>query len=76
MWVLYNGKITRVPVSADSTWSKTDVWSFRNMYTKLIHNGYNENDSKSYATAYIWKLKWPNTVFHDTLEKTLSLVRS
>lgn len=58
----------------DPTWSKLDMWTFSNMYAKFINFGYNEVDAKSYATAYVWKKKWPETVFHETLEKTLLLV--
>jgi hypothetical protein len=76
MWILCNGKITGVQILIDPTWSKLDIWSFSNMYAKLINLGYSENDSRSYATAYIWKKKWPETVFHHTLEKTLTLVCS
>ena len=76
MWILTKGKFTRVPSSTDSTWSQNDIWSFRNIYSKLINAEYDENQSKSYATAYVWKRKWPKTLFHPALEKTLLLIRS
>lgn len=76
MWILSNGKITRVQVPKDPMWSVRDIWSFNNMYAKLINLGYNNEDAQSYSTAYVLKKKWPQTLYHESLEKILLVISS
>jgi len=58
----------------DPSWSKTDIWTFNNIYAKLINNGYNHNESTTYATAYVWKSKWPQTKYNSVVEKSLDII--
>lgn len=76
MFILYNGKRTRVELIKDPTWSKTDIWSFGNMYVKLIHLGYSPSEANSYGVAYVLKNKWPETVYSISVEKVLSEISS
>jgi hypothetical protein len=60
----------------DPCWNNQDRLLARNLYLHFKQAGYSNNESASYASAAIWKIKWPQTTYNAVVENALNSIHN
>ena len=67
------GKLVLIFVKpdADPCWSAADMCRAATFEARWASMGVSEDERRRLLPCAIWKAKWPETVFHDTVMKRL-----